>query len=129
MGMECNKPYIYPEDKRIRQNAATAFLYHLYHYNQDVKTEGSRCISVEIPHVMQQAVAEIQHRMQRGLCIEVNPSSNCLIGTFGKYDCEKHPILNFYNLGLEIDNESGKKCSQISVCINTDAPSVFWNKS
>ena len=77
---------------------------------------------------MQQAVEMIQLDMQKkitkmGIEIEANPSSNYLIGTFKRYD--KHPILNFYNLGLETDPEKISKCPQISVSINTDDQGVF----
>jgi len=58
---------------------------------------------------------------QKGIAIETNPSSNALIGTFKRYD--KHPILNWYNIGLELGNEMD--IPQIQVSINTDDQGVF----
>lgn len=55
--------------------------------------------------------------------IECNPTSNFLIGTIDKY--EKHPIIEFFNLGLETDPELIKNCSQLFVSINTDDQGIF----
>ena len=77
---------------------------------------------------MVKVVTEIQQRMKRwisdlGIGIEVNPTSNYLIGTFKRYD--KHPILGFYNLGLTASETEINDCPQIPVCINTDDQGVF----
>ena len=58
-------------------------------------------------------IKEIQERMQQwignlGIGIEVNLSSNYLIGSFKRY--EKHPIFKFYNLGLTVLPEELGKC-------------------
>ncbi len=121
---------LYPEEKSIRKSNAVAFLYHTYHFNHKVKLEGSKCITISVPRTMQNAVELVQNHMQRvialkGICIETNPSSNCLIGSFGKYSYEKHPILKFYNKDLQPLDAKENKCHQISVCINTDDQSVF----
>lgn len=57
------------------------------------------------------------------MAIETNPSSNVLIGPFSIYN--KHPLMNFYNLGLETDLEKIKACPQLFVSINTDDQGVF----
>lgn len=116
------------EDFKIKEKFEPAFLYYNYHYNSKVKCKGREIIEVKITQKMQQAVEMIQLDMQKkitkmGIEIEANPSSNYLIGTFKRYD--KHPILNFYNLGLETDQEKISKCPQISVSINTDDQGVF----
>ena len=116
------------EDFKIKEKFEPAFLYYNYHYNSKVKCKGREIIEVKITQKMQQAVEMIQLDMQKkitkmGIEIEANPSSNYLIGTFKRYD--KHPILNFYNLGLETDPEKISKCPQISVSINTDDQGVF----
>lgn len=59
----------------------------------------------------------------KGICIECNPSSNYLIGTFKQY--RKHPISKFYNKELTIDEEELNNCPQLSVSINTDDQGVF----
>ena len=116
------------EDFKIKEKFEPAFLYYNYHYNSKVKCKGREIIEVKITPKMQQAVESIQSEMQKkiakiGIEIEVNPSSNYLIGTFKRYD--RHPILNFYNLGLETDSEKIRRCPQISVSINTDDQGVF----
>ena len=55
--------------------------------------------------------------------IECNPTSNYLIGTFKRYD--KHPIIDFYNLGLESDSDKIESCPQLFVSINTDDQGIF----
>lgn len=70
----------------------------------------------------------IQKKMQelvgiKGIAIETNPSSNYLISTFRDY--RKHPIIEFYNNGLEIDPEKLEECPQLCVSINTDDKGVF----
>lgn len=37
----------------------------------------------------------------------------------------KHPITKIFNLGLELDHEKIRDCSQLSVSINTDDQSIF----
>ena len=122
---------IYPEDKTIRKSAAVAFLYHTYHYNSAVKMAGNEKIRVTIPSNLVAGIEQVQEKLQqiiayKGICIEVNPSSNCLIGPFGKFNYEKHPILEFYNIGLEKRyKDTDDSCNNISVCINTDDQSIF----
>jgi len=60
---------------------------------------------------------------EKHIAIECNPSSNVLIGTFKRYD--KHPIKNFFNLGLTYDPQELKNCPQLMVSINTDDQGVF----
>ena len=116
------------EDFRIKDEFEPAFLYHNYHYNGRVKRKGKEIIEVSITPQMMDAVEKIQLNMQKriaeqGIEIETNPSSNYLIGTFKRYD--QHPLLKFYNLGLERDQEKIADCPQISVSINTDDQGVF----
>ena len=74
--------------------------------------------------LVQEVQLKMQHEIKnKNIAIETNPTSNYLIGTFKRYS--KHPITNFYNLGLEIDNELIKKCPQLSVSINTDDQGIF----
>ena len=64
----------------------------------------------------------MQRLMDYGICIECNPSSNYLIGTFRQY--EKHPIFRFNNYGLNLP-EPQVVGTQMQVSINTDDQSVF----
>lgn len=117
-----------PELESIRKNPEATALFYLYHYNETVKKKGKEVQETSISFDMIKAVAEVQKEMQKevlhkGICIETNPSSNCLIGTFKEYD--KHPIKNFYNLGLTNNHKELEDCPQLQVSINTDDQGVF----
>lgn len=119
---------IFPENYRIRYNPEAAYLYHTYHYNKAVKEEGNKKVEIKVNFSIKKAVKEVQKNMQyeiaqRGICIETNPTSNALIGTFKRYD--KHPILNWYNNGLVTSWEDVQNVPQIQVSINTDDQGVF----
>lgn len=119
---------VFPENYRIRYNPEAAFLYHTYHYNPNVKGEGNKKKEIKVNLSVIKAVKAVQKVMQkeiaqRGLCIETNPSSNALIGTFKRYD--KHPILNWYNIGLPVSEKEARETPQLQVSINTDDQGVF----
>lgn len=119
---------VFPENYRIRYNPEAAYLYHVYHYNEKVKKEGNKRVEIKVNPCIKKAVKKIQKSLQfeiarRGICIETNPSSNALIGTFKRYD--KHPIWTWYNNGLETSPEELQKVPQIQVSINTDDQGVF----
>lgn len=116
------------ERYEYRRNPEIAFLYYLYHYNQNVRKEGARIQEFVVSKYYVKAVAEIQSAFQKkiaknGIAIETNPSSNFLIGTFRKY--EKHPIIRFFNKGLVHDPEKLESCPQIPASVNTDDQGVF----
>lgn len=118
----------YPRDYRIRYNPECAYLYHLYHYCGKAKEEGEKVIEVHVKHQLVQCVKEIQTEMKKwiaklGIGIEINPSSNYLIGPFSRYD--KHPVFEFYNLGLTTSWKELEECPQIPVCVNTDDQGIF----
>lgn len=120
--------YRYPITFDSRNRAEVSNLYHMYHYNYDVKDEGSKAIEVYVPPVYLNGVCEVQKAMRRyvancGIGIETNPSSNFLISTMQSYD--EHPIIQLYNKDLTYDNEKLKDCPQINVSINTDDKGVF----
>ncbi len=117
-----------PDDYKMRYNPECAYLYFLYHYSSKVKEEGAKRIEIKVNHQMVRCVNEIQKKMKEwiaelGIGIETNPSSNYFIGTFKRYD--KHPIFDFYNLGLTVSEEEINNCPQIPVCVNTDDQGVF----
>ena len=118
----------FPEDYKTRYKPECAYLYHLYHYNCQVKKEGRNVIEVHIGHRMIECIKEIQREMLNwvaslGIGIESNPSSNYFIGIYDRYD--KHPIFKFYNLGLTVSEKEIASCPQIPVCINTDDQGIF----
>lgn len=111
-----------------RYHPACAYLYHLYHYNSHVKKEGDKIIEITVNYQFVKCVQEIQECMKKwiatlGIGIEVNPSSNYMIGTFKRYD--KHPITKFYNKDLVTSEKELEECPQIPVCINTDDQGIF----
>lgn len=116
------------DDYKMRLNPECAYLYFLYHYSSQAKEEGAKRIEIKISHKMVQCVKEVQSKMQRwigklGIGIETNPSSNYFIGTFKRYD--KHPIFDFYNLGLTVSKDDIDNCPQLPVCLNTDDQGIF----
>lgn len=107
-----------------RKNMLAKRLYREYHYNSNVKNEGDLVVEFKIDFDILQLINKVQFKMQeeiarKNLSVETNPSSNYLISTFDKY--VKHPIVRFYNNGLE----SKKQCNQMHVSINTDDQGVF----
>ncbi|MBQ7295147.1 MAG: hypothetical protein IJW86_03015 [Clostridia bacterium] len=117
-----------PELNDIRNQDSVTALYYAYHYEYSVRAAGEKPYEFEITPEYIALVSQIQKKMQfevaaKGIMIECNPSSNCLIGTFKTY--EKHPITSFFNLHLESNDEIIKNCPQLSVSINTDDQGVF----
>ena len=124
----CRINYFYPKNTSIRKSNSVKFLYHSYHFNPKVKRIGKEIkqftISddyIALVHEVQKCCTETIKQLNIG--IECNPTSNYLIGTFDKY--AKHPIISFYNLGLETDPEKIKECPQLFVSINTDDQGIF----
>lgn len=118
----------FPDDYKIRYNPECAYLYYLYHYCSKAKKEGEKIIEAKPTPRMIACVKEIQSEMKKwvakiGIGIETNPSSNYLIGSFKRYD--KHPIFDFYNIGLTTSKEELDNCPQLPVCINTDDQGIF----
>ena len=105
-------------------------LYHYYHFNFDMKRDSDKIIAHDVPRCIVDAVSSVQEKMmydisRRGICIECNPSSNFLIGTFKDYF--KHPIFRFNNKYLYpvSDPRSAEKNPYIMASINTDDLGIF----
>ncbi len=116
------------DGKQIREDKTVLKICHSYHYSPEVRIKGSERCSVVVSKDYMNVASAIQKAMQldlrqKGIGIECNPSSNYLIGSFKRYD--KHPIVNFYNLGLTYNAEAIEKCPQLFVSINTDDQGVF----
>lgn len=121
----------YPSDFNLRCRPEVALLYHLYHYDVDVRLSGREKIDIKVSEDYVKGTELVQKAMQReitarGIAIESNPSSNYMIGNFGRY--EDHPIINFYNNGLTVDSKQLTSCPQIQVSINTDDQGIFDTK-
>ncbi|MZK50964.1 hypothetical protein [Clostridium beijerinckii] len=115
-------------DKNNHINESASELYHRYHYDAVVKKQGYEIEAFKVDAYMITCIKEVQRCMQdyvrkSGIGIECNPSSNVLISNFNRYD--KHPILNFYNLGLTNDTNKINENPQLFVSINTDDQGVF----
>lgn len=118
----------YPENYRIRYNPEAAYLYYLYHYSAKIKKEGNKRREIKIHPCIIRAADKVQRKMQwvicqKGIGIETNPSSNALISTFRRYD--RHPITQWYNLGLATSPQDIANVPQLQVSINTDDQGVF----
>lgn len=118
----------FPKDFSIRYVPEIAYLYHLYHYSSNVKKVGKIQEDYYVTPALIKVVKAIQRELKkeiaaRGIGIETNPSSNYMIGTFKRYS--KHPIVNFYNQGLVVDQKVLEECPQIWCSINTDDQGVF----
>jgi hypothetical protein len=103
-------------------------LNHWYHYNHQIKEAGRKQVEFKVKEAYINAVIGLQKMLQKhiaqlGISIETNPSSNVLIGRFGNYS--QHPLVRFYNLGLEHDHTKIEDCAQLHVSINTDDQGVF----
>jgi hypothetical protein len=113
------------DGKRLRDEDCEARkLYHRYHYDYDVRKNGSEMYEWYITSRYVHATDLLQKEMQeivatKGLGVECNPSSNVLIGTFKNY--AKHPIFTFNNDGLD----DGQDSALLQVSVNTDDQGVF----
>lgn len=125
---KCGIDFRKEELKELRKNNRICELYMNYHYNPQVRLNGMKSEVVKVSHDFIELTVKLQRAMQydiarRNICIESNPSSNYVIGTFKRYD--EHPLTKFYNLGLTYNQEELDECPQLSVSINTDDQGVF----
>lgn len=110
--------------EEMRKDPLISELYYRYHFDKEVREKGERVLEKRVPELYIQGVLCLQKCMQKkvaqkGIGIEVNPSSNLLISTMNSY--AEHPVLNLYSLGLCDDQEN----AQMFVSINTDDRGVF----
>ena len=113
-------------DEQGRRDDEIANLYYLYHFDRDVRRRGMEVKEVLLPEFYVNGACRLQEAMrtkiaQKGIAIEVNPSSNLFISTMDNY--AEHPILKLYTLGL--DSNRNINTSQMFVSINTDDKGVF----
>lgn len=121
---------------KIRKNHGSTYdplsiaLYHYYHYNGSIKKKADEPVQYQHSKEIIQAVCAVQERMMYdiasyGICVECNPSSNYLIGTFKDYI--KHPIFRFNNKNLYPSTHPKffEKNPYICASINTDDLGIF----
>ena len=113
-----------PENNRAHKDLLISNLYYLYHFDSKVKEQGNAVIEKSIPKIYVQGALKLQKCMQekiaqKGIGIEINPSSNLAISTMRTY--ADHPVLNLYTLGLGDQRD----ITQMFVSINTDDRGVF----
>ena len=125
---KCGINYEYPDSYAVRFEENTSYLYHLYHFNQNVKRKGQEILQINVNPSIVKAAKKVQRQMQfeierKGIAIETNPSSNCMIGSFEYY--ESHPITKWYNHNLTDEIDVLRECPQCNVSINTDDQGVF----
>lgn len=111
-------------EEREREMEEIVSLYYHYHFNRKIRERGRNIVEKTIPTIYMKGVLQLQRCMrkkiaEKGIGIEVNPSSNLLISTMDSY--AEHPILNLYTMGLDRE----KKAVQMYVSINTDDRGVF----
>lgn len=112
----------------IRSNELSRNLYKAYHYDISVREKGVESdifkVNSEFIKVVKQIQKCIQFQfVQKNIYIEANPSSNYLISSFKRFS--KHPLTNFYNIGLTNSVNDINECNQLHVSINTDDQGVF----
>ncbi len=97
-------------------------LYRAYHHQVQIKQKGMEVKDVKWHQDIVQLVKAIQQKMienmaEKQISVECNPSSNCKIGYFNKYD--EHPITQFHPIVCEAGTPV------INASINTDDRGVF----
>ena len=118
-----------PEDVReARKNRQAKELYRRYHYDGNVKQRGGEAEMMIILERMRTewvtTISSVQDRLltkveRKHIAIECNPTSNLRIGEVKNY--EEHPIVKFYNHGLDTEYPQHQVC----VSINTDDKGIF----
>lgn len=110
------------ESDMPKRSELDKFMYH-YHFDCDVRENGLKTCSFAIDDDYISLINDMQEAMigdltDKGIYVECNPSSNVLIGTFGKY--ERHPIFRFnqYRMNKKTNNH-------LCASLNTDDMGIF----
>ncbi len=111
----------------LRSDHNVLRLLYRYQFGRDERLGGQAPERFLISNDYIDIISRLQERMMQrlmdaGICIECNPSSNILIGTFRKY--EMHPIFRFNSFGLHIPEHTDESI-QLRVSINTDDQGIF----
>lgn len=126
---ECKEAQYWESMKRRGEDPAVAGintdrkadrLLDTYWYSTETRKRGNKVLAQRLPESFVVDVKKIQNSMfskieQKGLFIETNPTSNLMIGGFGRY--LDLPLFQFHSVG-----DKGHK---LPVSINTDDKGVF----
>ena len=110
--------------QKLREDELTAYLYHLYHYDTDVKKEALKAVKFGVEKWYIELVADMQKALrkiiaERKIAVECNPTSNVLISNFQYY--VKHPAMVFNHYRLDGNTEE----PNLWISLNTDDIGVF----
>ncbi len=99
------------------------YIAYCHYYNSEIKHRGQDLVKIYITNEMLMLIQVVQKKLQdkirnKGICIEVCPSSNILVGSIKEDYC--HPLINIFKKTK--NNLSG---SNICVSINTDDQGIF----
>jgi hypothetical protein len=111
-------------DRALGSDDAYRFL-RWYWFDRGVREEGDKVIAVDMQRwrrrwlrLCHEVQAKVRRRVQREqLVVEVNPSSNRVIGPMARF--ADHPIFR-----LTLDDD-GQPSREVRVTVNTDDPGVF----
>lgn len=117
---ECDRKRL----QKFRDDELTAYLYHLYHYDADVKKKALTPVKFRVEKWYIALVGDMQKALrkiiaERQISVECNPTSNVLISNFKYY--VKHPALVFNHYRLDGNIEEPNLC----ISLNTDDIGVF----
>lgn len=114
----------HPKAATSRKNKRAVELYYKYHFNLSTRLEGDKIKHTRVDDLYISAVEALQeyakttYILENRLVLEVNLTSNYLIGSYRGY---KYSTLSSFNRYL-LDNT---KTNNLQVCINTDDSGVF----
>lgn len=107
-----------------RKNKNAIKLYYMYHFCVETRKRGEKKKEIKVDNDYIEAVQELQEYMKKEyiipkrLVVEVNLTSNYLIGSYRGYKFSTLLSLNRYILDSSFQNN-------VQVCINTDDSGVF----
>lgn len=108
---------------RSRKNKKAVWLYYKYHHDARVRKEGEKKISIAVKETYIHAIQSLQMYVKKiiianRLVVEVNLTSNFMIGTFQGYQDSTLFAFNRHIL-------DPKYKDNLQVCLNTDDSGVF----
>lgn len=111
------------EDNLVYDEAIPYLIAYLYYYSSDIQKKGMQEINTSLSSEYVNLIEIIQETVQerirdRGVCIEVCPSSNILLN--GVMDESPHPVVGLYE-----KCKTNTKLNNICFSINTDDMDVF----
>lgn len=111
------------ENVSNKENLIVYYIAYCHYYDLYIKNEGHETVKVYITNEMLKLIKVIQKKIQdeirnKGICIEVCPSSNIFVGSVRDGYC--HPIINIFK-----KKKSDLNKPNICFSINTDDQGIF----